>query len=247
MKKIVMGGVVLAACTAMFVGASNVYAFVPGEDGEQVDQPVVGSNGITAEESTIEAKGTFYEFDPTKPDPGAPEPPEGADAWVNVNLPKTVIFGSAYLEGDESSKNIYSPRYYIQNMSTKDVDVKVDSIMHQSSRINDFENGKEIEAPKLNLDMVLMDRSGISQGPKIPMLTEMDSNESVDGVIPTIAGSLKEANPEGRKQHFELQGTVGKEFNFLENHDRIKSIWHIVFSFSTPKDTTPEQPEQPKP
>lgn len=264
MKKIVMGGVILAACTAMFVGASNVYAFVPGEEGQQDgenSQTVTGAGGITEDESTIKAKGTFYEFDPTHPDPGAPDPVDPG-AWVNVKLPKTVIFGTAYLPGakpeDPGNRDIFSPRYYIQNMSEKDVNVRVESMKHISSKINEFDSDQEATTPRLNLNMVLMDKDGNTKNKDIKLLStdneETDqnagiNNDSVDGTIPTIAGSKKELDPERRKQHFELRGTVSEKFDFniLQNHDRIKSIWNIVFSFSTPTNTALEKPEQPQP
>lgn len=259
MKKIVMGGVVLAACTAMFVGASNVYAFVPGEEwqpNEEDSQTVTGSGGTKPVESKIEASGTFYEFDPTdpNPDPTDPIPPAGDNAWISVFLPEKILFGSAYLPGsgenNPENRNISSPRYYIQNDSAKPVDIKVESIINtKTKKIGVSGDEQDTNAPNLNLDMVLMDKNGNPQGDKITLLTDDVTNEDVDGKIPQIVGGERQSNPENRRQYFELQGTVDKEFVFLDQHRRVKSVWNILFSFSTPGNTingeTPSEQPQP--
>lgn len=137
MKKVLFGAAVLILGVGLFAGGTQVLAFTEGDEsflpgGANADQ--AGYHEEKAKDhATVEAKGVFEKWDnivePT--DPGKPVP-GGDNKWINVLLPKTILFGSTDIDslgdGEKASiYKIYGPIYSIKNQSIRAVEVGIRS------------------------------------------------------------------------------------------------------------------------
>lgn len=166
--------------------------------------PGNGNEGITEKKDSaqITVDGWIGEFDPTNPGPG-PNPDPGADGWVNVTLPTSVVFGAV----DVDNGKIKSPSYTITNNSTKGVKISVE----------DFVHGKDADKlPELDLKL--------NSGGKMIQLvspTAPASKEEITTLIGATASSSDSVD-------FKFTGSVGTTHDYKTT---IEPKYNLVLKF----------------
>ena len=182
------------------VGSNQAFAW----ENQQPDPNTVQQEIKKTGSATVPAQGIFKEFDPTDPtDPTDPNPDPGDDAWVDVKIPTKVLFGQT-----DVSKNIISPSYEVENLSSKGVKVSV----------SDFQSGKDADKlPELNLNIKNLTNQ--------TSLTVVDADPSNISRFPAELGSITN---QGEKFNFTMTGNVGKTFDFSQT---INPQYTLVLEF----------------
>lgn len=201
---IVTGGVFL-------FGTVPVFAY---EDGK-VDTNTTSQEVKKTDSAIISAKGTFKEFDPTQPtDPTDPTPDPTDKAWVDVKIPTEVFFGQT-----DVSMGIISPKYEIQNLSTKGVKVSVSDFKDSESPSS---LGVCTDADKIKNQLTL-NFTNLTENKVVELHTP---DEKKPAQFPAEIAVLHAQND---KMEFKLSGNIEKGFSFEK--EVLKPQYNMVLKF----------------
>lgn len=110
------------------------------------DQPVTGD---------IDVNGWIGVYDGDT-DPNVPQPPVDGNAWIDVTIPKTVLFGSLATDNGK----VYGPIYTITNNSTKEVEVSTVSFSETGSSVPAVTNELDLNLVTDSHTLPLLKREG---------------------------------------------------------------------------------------
>lgn len=168
-------------------------------ENDEGNSEIENSSSINGELSgDTDVQGWIGTFDGEE-NPNRPDPPE--EAWINVKIPTTALFGS--LASDAGT--IYSPTYHIYNYSVRGVTITPDSFTTENEPI-------ELAGMSLNLDF--------SQPTALSVPLRNSQNEflgaalSSPGSISLGAGSASNATT----ATFKINGTLPQGFTYPTNN-----------------------------
>lgn len=125
-KKNKIGSKVLAIAAMFLLLLAPISAYQDGdEDLDPTNQQNIDGSTIPDDQTVtgdIDVNGWIGVYDGDT-DPNVPQPPEDGNAWINVSIPKTVLFGSLATDNGR----VYGPVYTITNNSVKKVAVSTSS------------------------------------------------------------------------------------------------------------------------
>lgn len=188
-KKLAALALTTFLCVGLFGGASVAYAWdssTEGNSGSDNSQSIEGSAS-----GDVAVEGWIGTFDGTE-DPGRPDPPN--EAWINVKIPTTALFGS--LASDKGA--VYSPQYHVYNYSARGVEVTPTKfeVSNEPAALSGMELGLHFTSPSV-VDVSLRNASNQFLGTDIPASTSIELSGGTPDVPTTGVFSMSGHLPQG--------------------------------------------------
>lgn len=207
-KSAFIGFIAVLVICALMLNPVSAYAWDSSTQGNSESENSNSVSGQSSGETSVQ--GWIGTFDGEE-NPDRPNPPE--EAWINVKIPTTALFGS--LASDEGA--IYSPSYSLYNYSVRGVEIT-------PTQFNVVSEPGELSGMTLNLNFV--------QPQSLSILLRSASDEFLGGGLSAtssiILGSGSEQSP--AVASFNMSGQLPGGFVYPESSPYQPS-YGLVFTF----------------